>query len=223
MAFKAPPKLPNLLEKVIRFKALRWKNGKLALFDVPGILFQLYAFAYKQRLLENQLGIKKAANIYYRVGKFQGKQGVRMTSERFGYAKTFIDKKRLLEFNVQQSNLVGFGEMKWAKIDFNKNIFVMVGKSALAEEYVRFFGLQKNPIDYFLRGCTTAIIEEVVDRKMLCIETKCIAKGNRYCEFVVRPIEDWDKKSLLFKQQLVKDLPNIKELGAKIEPYLLIR
>jgi hypothetical protein len=225
MTLKLPPKVPKLLEKVIRFRALQWKDGKLFLFNVPGVLSQVYVIAYQQRLLENQVGIKRASNILYNGGKFQARQGAKLFNKRFGYAHTFIDKKKLLYFNLEQSSLTGFGGLKWIRLDFDKNIFIMTGKSALAEEYLRFFGLQKNSVDHWIRGCAAAMIGEVVtkDKKMLCIETKCLAKGNPYCEFIIKPIENWDKKDPLVKAQLTEDLQDIKKLGAKMEPYTFIQ
>ncbi|MCD6590870.1 MAG: hypothetical protein J7K72_02765 [Candidatus Aenigmarchaeota archaeon] len=41
------------------------------------------------------MGFQKTASILYNLGYFQAKEGMKMISERFGYAKTIPDKKKL--------------------------------------------------------------------------------------------------------------------------------
>ncbi|MFH1249201.1 MAG: V4R domain-containing protein [archaeon] len=208
-----------LLQRVIRLKAIKHKDGKLTLWNIPGLLSALYVTVYQQRLME-KLHAKEAANILYNLGRFQAIQGFRMTAKHFGYAKSIESKRRLLEFNTGQSEIVGTGKYKWIKMDFEKNLFLVVGKSTLAEEYKRFFGIQKMPVDHFMRGQGAGYIEELTGKKMLCVETKCIAMGHEYCEFVIKQFGEWDKKDRLVKEQIFTQLPDMKNLGAKMEPYL---
>ena len=216
MVFKKPP---LILQKVLKFKAFKHKDGKFFLFDVPGILVPLYNKIYEQRLLETKFGVKKAASILYASGYLQGKQGFRMTAERFGYAKTLPNKKELLDFTTGQGDLIGLGSFKWVRVDFKNNIFVMRGKSALAMEFKKFFGLQKKPLDHCVRCESAAFIEEITKQKMLSVETSCISMGKPYCEFVVKPIKNWDKKDI--KDQTIDVMPTLDQLGAKIKPYLM--
>jgi predicted hydrocarbon binding protein len=199
----------DILKKLIGFNALNWSDGKFTINKMSGIIHLLYVNVYQQRLLEQQFGKKGAMEHLYSLGIFQGRQGFKIISERFGYKKK-LDKKKLLEFNSKQSEFVGLGKCKWIKIDFVNNIFILRMQSAMAKEYRRLFGLQKEPIDHLIRGITAAFIEELTGNKVLSIETRCIAKGDKLCEFVVKPIHNWNKNYVLSTEQNVDEI-NLKE------------
>jgi predicted hydrocarbon binding protein len=220
MVFKAPP---QLLERVLRFRAIQHKEGRVTLWGIPAVINPAYTAVYEQRLLEKKYGEKDSASILYAIGKMQGHATFRMISERFGYAKTFKDKKRLLEFETGQSIVAGHGIFNWINLDFEKNIFIVRGISPHAEEYKRFFGVQKTPVDSTVRGLATAFVEEVINKKAFGVENRCIAMGSEYCEFVIKPVENWDKKDPVFKSQAIESLPGLKGLGAKIEPYIILK
>ncbi len=217
MVFKPPP---AILQRVMKFKAMQHKDGKFLLWGIPSIISEMYTFVYLQRLLENELGNKKAASILYSMGYLQAENGIRMVSDRFGYAKTIKDKRKLMEFNTGQCEMVGMGSVKCIMTDFKNEIFIIRGESTVAHEYKRFFGIQKNQVDHILRGAIGALVDLLINKKCLCVETKCLATGKQYCEFLVKPLDKWDNKDPLFKSQQIERVKNMKELGAKIEPYL---
>ena len=220
MAFKPPP---AILQRVLRFKAMKHEsNGGITLWGIPSVLSMLYPLVYLQRLLEKQLGPKEAASILYAQASFQSQQGFRMVSERFGYAKSLPDKKKLLEFNAGQGEMIGRGKFEWKLMDFDKGMFISTGFSTTAVEYKRFFGMQKNPVDHYMRGAINGYVETVLGKKTFTAEKRCIAKGNKFCEFVTKPVEKW-KGDPLFKEQGVSRYPDMKQLGSKIEPYLALR
>ena len=213
MALKLPPKLPKLLEKVIRFGALQWKDGKLLLHGIPVFIALASTIILQQKILDNVCGKSMTCSIMYSLAKLQAKQGTAVMMERFGYAHKIEDKKKIFEFNMGQSDVLGSGKLIGIKLDFNKQIFIIKSKSTFAEEYKRTFGLETHPVDYFLRGSLAGGLEPLVNKKMLCIETKCVAQGNPYCIFVIKPIEKWDKKTL--KKENIKDV-DFKKLGANL-------
>jgi predicted hydrocarbon binding protein len=220
MVFRPPP---AILQKVMRFQAIKHRDGKFLLWGIPCFISQLYAYVYLCRLIENRFGKKENMNLNYNFGKLQAREGFRMISERFGYAETIRDKKMMLEFNSGQAELVGIGSLDWVKMDFEKNYFILRVKSPIAEEHKRFFGLQREPVDHFIRGEMTAYIEEISGKKIFTLEKICIAMGKPCCEFIAKPVEEWDKNDPLVKSQWVDDLPGMKDLGAKIEPYLILK
>jgi|GEM_PF-2047822 len=221
MAFKLPS---EMLQKVSMHKALRHSDGKLLLWSNPCLIFAHYILVYLQRLIEKDLGIKEAMRLFYFIGKFQCKIGMKIVNKRFGYAKRLIDKKRLLEFNIGQGELMGVGVFKFKRMDFKNNIFIIEGPTNFGEEYKRFFGVQKEAADFLTTGMMAGFIEEIMGVKVLCIESKCVAKGNDTCQYIVKPIEKWDKKDHLLKgkEGLFKKIPSMQELGAKIDPYLIL-
>ena len=55
----------------------------------------------------------------------------------------------------------------------------------ICEQYKKLFGSSKKPIDYYLAGLFAGASHEIIAGKVKCIETKCVAKGDEYCEFVI--------------------------------------
>ena len=101
MAFKPPP---AILQRVLRFKALKHEQGgKLSLWGTPGVLNTNITESYLQRLIEKVYGEKECMSIFYTLGVFQGRDAFRMISQRFGYAKTIPDKKKLLELSQRNA------------------------------------------------------------------------------------------------------------------------
>lgn len=220
MTFKPPS---PILQRVARFKAMEHKDGKFFIWNVPGLISQLYSVVYLQRNLEKECGLDKTMNALYSMGFFQAENGVKIINEKFGYAKTISDKKKLIEFNSGQAEMVGSGKMKLVRVDFQNNLFIIKMKSNIALEYKKFFGLQKNSVDHFVRGALSGLISPIIEKETLCIETKCVAMGNPFCEFVSKPLDDWDKNDPLFKSQKVEKIKNMKDLGSKIEsPVFLL-
>jgi hypothetical protein len=220
MAFKAPP---SILQRVLRFKAIKHEQGgRLTLWGIPANLWPSYSMVYLQRLMEKDLGSRKTSSILYAMGKFQSIQTFRMVSKRFGYAKTIPDKAKLLKFNTGQAEMGGLGTGEWVRLDFEKGIFILRGRSTFAEEYKRFFGIQSHHVDYFIRGCLEAYIDAVSEnKKMFCIETSCIATGKNYCEYIVREKGDF-KRDEIAGQEVDELTTDIRKLGAKIEPYIAL-
>ena len=211
MAFNPPP---TLLEKVMRFRAIQHKDGKVLLHGIPVLLALFSSNAYQQRLLEHLYGKKAACEVIYGIGKFQAGQGTKIINKRFGYADKIKDIKKIMEFNLNQTEVVGAGKLKWIKVDFDNQIFIVKGDSTFAREYKKLFGLTSYPVDYFLGGCIAGGLEVVLNKKMFCDEIKCIAQGDPTCIFIIRPVEKWDKKIL--KKRFIEDIPSLKELGAKL-------
>jgi predicted hydrocarbon binding protein len=212
---------PPILQKVAKFKAMQHKDGKFLIWGVPCFISELYVFIYLYKLLEDKYGYKEASSILYSMGYLQAQQGILMVNKRFGYAKTIQDKSKLLDFNMGQSEMVGAGKFEWLRKDFTQNTFIVKASSSFADEYKRFFSGQKNPVDHYARGELAALVTSVVEKECICVETRCMALGNSYCEFLIKPIESWKKDYIeLLKNQEISKLKTMKELGAKIEPYI---
>ena len=55
------------------------------------------------------------------------------------------------------------------------------------------------------------------------METRCVVNGKPECEFVAKPINNWDKKNPLYKSQKIDKIVTLKEIGAKKEAYSIGR
>lgn len=108
-------------------------------------------------------------------------------------------------------NALGWGTWRIVELQDNKRLVVRIYNSYEAKGYREQFGLAKGPKCYMAQGTSASImnliylgnIEEKPDLTELfyerlfsgedsfySIETKCLAKGDEYCEFVVERIEE---------------------------------
>src|SRR3989338_2027071 len=213
-----PLKYAHLLEKMLRFRAFKWKDGKVLIFGMTGAFHLLYVDIFAQKIMERDAGKRKTMEFYYTLGRFQAIQGVKIVNKIFGYIKTIKDKKRLIELNIGQFAVLGVGSFKIKTLDFNKDLFIFSGKSAIAEEYKKFFGLQKESIDNYIRGGLAGLIESIIDKPVTCIEASCISQGKLFCNFIVKTNEKWDLKDKIFKEQFVESKDIIRELMPKLSP-----
>ncbi len=212
-----PP--PEILQRVLGFKAIEHKDGKIFIWGLGGSFIPYPTTIFLLRLLEKEFGQEKAANIFYTIGKIQGAQTFELITKKFGYAKTIREKSNLLRFNQGQSDVAGNGHIEWKIIDFEKNFFSAKGATPYAQEYLKLFGLQKNGVDFFMVGQAAGIIESVTNKKMNAFETQCVACGKQFCEAIVFSS---DKKSKFSKYPNYREFKEIdlNKLGSLIEPRL---
>jgi len=222
MALTLPP---PIVQKTLAAKALQFQDGKVYLWDTPCFLDPIQVQTYYHKLIENSCGYEQANRIRYYTAKLQSLTGMKIINNRFGYAETIKEKENLVLFNNGQTEMLGIGKFEWLKIDFENELFICKTVSPFAEDYRRFFGMQKSSIDFWLMGAWAGAIESIVGKKMLNLEGSCIAKGDSHCEFIIKPIEKWDKNDPLFKQHefLLREEPNIKELGGSMETYTKLK
>ncbi len=222
-----PFSIPSpIMQKVARLKALQHKDGKFLIWGNPAFIDPVYIQIYYHKLMENNTSFETANTMRYYTAKFQAMIGMDIINKRFGYAQTMLDKKRLLEFNMGQTEVLGLGKSTLFKSDFEKDAFIIrVMVSPFAEEYKRFFGTQKDPVDYWFMGAWAGTIESLIGKKTLCLENSCIAMGAKFCEFTIKPVEMWDEKDTIFKKNkfLLKEQPSLKDMGAEIPPYLQLK
>ncbi len=76
----------------------------------------------------------------------------------------------------------GWFKVKEINVDPEKLIgYIRIEQSFIAEEY----GCSDRPVCDFLAGYLVGVLEEVFHVKFTCEESKCIAKGDPYCEFIL--------------------------------------
>jgi hypothetical protein len=218
MAFRPPP---AIVQRVMRFKAIKHEDGKFLIFGNPAFIDPIYVQVYYHKLVEKKCG-DEANRIRYYTAKLQAMIGTKIINERFGYAKTIPDKEKLTEFNQGQPEIMGLGQFQRVRMDFKNNLFIYSGRSPYAEEYKRFFGPQKGPVDYWLMGMWAGAFEAITNKKMLCIEKRCVAAGSKTCEFVIKPVKDWEKSELKKYEFLLKEAESMEELGGKMPPYIAL-
>ena len=83
--------------------------------------------------------------------------------------------------------------------------FIFRGKwinSYEAASHLELFGLSDHPVCYSLTGYGSAWCSQFFGADLLEIETKCIACGDPYCEWEVRPWDEWGEAAKPWKDSL---------------------
>ncbi len=136
------------------------------------------------RILVTQLssygsgGLAILYNIGYEIGKGYA-LSYKKILERLGIEKSKDVQKMVAEYSLVL-NGIGRGEIK--EIKFNPFTIII-------RLYDNFECSLANKTEYkgsnFVRGIIAGIVEEFCGKKVMVQETKCIAKGDPYCEFYV--------------------------------------
>lgn len=213
MAFNPPP---AILQKIMAFKALRHENGQFLFFNIPSTILPVQTSVYLCRSLIKQFGEEAAQKILYDTARFQANMGMKIVNERFGYAESFGDKKKLLEFNLGQLAVLGLGEFRITRIDLMTNDMLIEGSCPFAEEYKRIFGLQKNPVDVYVAGVLAGGGSAMVGENLITMETSCIAQGKKQCEFVIKSVSRLTGDEKKEFSHLLKDRPTVQDLGSQL-------
>ncbi|MCM2325088.1 MAG: hypothetical protein NDI94_01375 [Candidatus Woesearchaeota archaeon] len=189
----------KVIEKVHLFDALKHEEGRVTLWGHTCFLNPIEGAVLKDKLIGEASSDEMQKKISYFTEKFQANFGVKMTGEKFGYAKTYKNKKDLLEFSSGQFELLGYGKVTWVRMDFDRGVFIVKMNSPYAEGYRNIYGFSKTPVDYWNAGGWAGCLQYVLGKEVVCIETSCIAKGNQHCEFMIKPVDQWDKDDPLVK------------------------
>jgi predicted hydrocarbon binding protein len=150
------------------------KNGRILFWNRRNIMI------YNEFLEEilNLLTEPAGAVILHRAGKAIGIKMAQDAENAVGERseKTF---ERLLKF-IEGA---GYGKF-YARIDWQRRrVEVVTENSAEAENLV-----STNSHCYLLKGLLTGMVSYLFDNNVTCIESECLAKGDRLCRFIIRSI-----------------------------------
>ncbi len=201
-----------LMQRIIATRAIKLKEGKLRIWGVPAAIYSLFTVSYMTRLLEKGYSGK---DIFYWAGYYQSKAATHTMKDRFGY------KKKIIENVCAHSYMLGLGGAKPKIIDVKRKRFIINSPSEPAKEYLRDFGINKEPVCHFFKGQCAGLINTLFEEEFLAIEEKCIAMGDKICQINVKPKKDWNLKDKNVKAQIPKKMPSPAELDCKLSKKYL--
>jgi hypothetical protein len=217
--FKAPP---AFLQRIAKFNMIKFNNGKFLAWGAPSQILPIFGLAYQRRVLEKFLKIEEIKTIYYNLGLIQGNISFNTIAEKFGMAKKYQDKAAFIKFYLGVSDAIGMGLWEPLKIDFDNEIFMGKGTvSPFAEEYKNIYGVQPYAIDDFIRGEATAMIQNLIGKKCITMETSCIAKGQPMCVIKIKPEDKWAGDPDYDESQKPLNIYTLEDLNAKISKILI--
>jgi len=115
--------------------------------------------------------------VLYEVGKKIGQHAARRISEMFG-----LKGKELLEALAQAGQATGWAITEIKEINFERSSATIIVKDCF--EAVAW---RKKPytVCHWTRGYLAGYLSVVFNKPVEATETKCLAKGDEYCEFVI--------------------------------------
>lgn len=174
-----------LVQRVLTQKHISWKDGGFYLWDVPMIMFPIYDIIdlYKSMVTTHP----GAHTIFYAIGEKQAILAIDYIKNKFG----FKNSTELLQTVLEQSLLLGYGTWLLKRFDPSKPRATMVNpKPTFAKHFKIVHGQQSAGIDYYFAGTKAGMVEALTDKKAICVETMCAAKGDNQCVLEVFPEEE---------------------------------
>lgn len=178
-------------------------RGAIELFKSRMMLFNMDALATMRRVMYDQAGERMA----------------RMMLASFGYESATRDFSSLAGLfpDAQEESLLGLGPLmhSWSgivrvvpellEVDHESGHFLFKGKwinSYEANVHLSTFGKSNAPVCFSLTGYGSAWCSAYFKRPLLEIETKCVACGDEFCEWEIRPWDDWGPEADAWKRSL---------------------
>lgn len=134
-----------------------------------------------------------------------GKEAAKVILTRYGYScghEDAIHFARQSELELPDPRLVvvgpqlhmfqGIAEVISSKLEFDddKGHYLMEGRwnnSYEAEQHLRLFGYDDDPVCWTLRGYASGFSSMAFGTQMICIEEKCLGRGDDYCAWRLVP------------------------------------
>lgn len=165
---------------------LNLDKGRLSLSTVPFAIFLTKSIYHMQEELKKHTG-DSWKKILYDSGKTDAfvanTSYLHICAEEKNSKELLTDNKKAVDFLVREYNKIGKGELivEYAPEQFKS--FIMLKYSPIALEYVEHGG-SKEQVCYYFAGVyagSMSIFHPGAEGK----ETKCMAKGDPHCEFVI--------------------------------------
>lgn len=168
------------------------EKGEVFLDDNSVLILSRGNLAHLQKDFERVIG-PVATSIVYNSGR-EYAQNVQSNIKRSiikliaKISKEMIARKMLDVFSSW-----GYGKAEFLELDAKRPYAKLkVTNSANALGYEN----SKKPVCHFIRGIFAGAGTIIMEKEMHCLETKCVAKGDPYCEFEVLTKEETEKRKL---------------------------
>jgi predicted hydrocarbon binding protein len=164
--------------QILEELAFNPEKGGLFYKEVRYLLLRPETLAAFQKAAEREMG-EKASEVLYE----SGFQGGTLSSKRFREIFGFSDEE-IIRFMVKMGCQIGWGRFELAKFDGHQGVLsVKVYHSPFAEGY----GPSSQPVCHTIRGVLGGMGSLVFGKEIESKEVSCLAKGDDYCRFDIRP------------------------------------
>ena len=167
-------------KKLMLGRLLELKEGEIDFMSVPVAIIPIDVLIDLQKALVKSIGYPNAYEKLYN-GSKEGS---------ISYNKHFIEKygfkniEKIAEWQSKIVTVAGWGKTEWLKIDCDsKTATVRFTNSP----FIKGYGSSKCPACIIQTGFAAAGANLFFQQDVDAIETRCVAKGDPYCEVQVAP------------------------------------
>lgn len=182
----------ELITKLLLHGQLKFEEGSISLLGQDGVMVPVSNICDMQKIIEE---CKKGYEIYVSAKKL-GQEWIR--NVLMSYKMDTIDEQ--VKWGENVFTLAGFGKMRVKNWNVNEKTMIY---NVLDSTMAKFYGNVGRCVDHIPRGwfagASTVFFKSDVD----CVETMCLAKGDEYCEFLIKPRDKFDFTNPLVKAQLM--------------------
>lgn len=185
----------DIVAQLLMHGQLKFEDGKIILLNQSVAMTPLSTYTQLVKLL-NDAG---SQSLLYKSAKKTGFTWNQNMLKNYN-TKT---RREIFDWGKKVMGLAGFGEFNVVKggLDSNRNIWVME-KSQVASLFFDEFGKSNFPVCHVPRGYYAGAASFLYEKELDAIESKCIAKGDPFCEFVIDEIKNFEFKDELIRLQL---------------------
>jgi len=185
--------LNSFYDKFVFTNGLQFRHSNFFLINLPFVMLPVDVLAAIAEKEDKALNL----SVYYSVkAAISGDVRDRFKID-FG-----VEGEKGLAFMESYISASGWGQIDRTDLDFeNARALVSVTDSPVAAACKNV----KAPVDAFMRGFLAGLFTVYFGRNVECIESKCAALGESHCDFVIKPIEEFNFENLLTRAQLKID------------------
>lgn len=169
--------LANFLKKALFSRMFVAEKGKIELLRSDYMLIHVPAMA---EICHEFSKIKGGKKKLYDVGFESGGEVMK------DFKKVLPASRMVVSTMMELQEMMGWGKVSIKEFDMKKKHFEMQWESTIAQAMLDKFGKQKEVTCSWSMGVMTGALSELTDTKLHAEEKKCIAKGDDYCEFILR-------------------------------------
>ncbi|MEM4257005.1 MAG: 4-vinyl reductase [Candidatus Diapherotrites archaeon] len=184
--------LNSFYDKFIFANALQYKQNNFYLANLPFVILPVSVLISIAEKNDKNLDL----SLYYSV-----KDSITYSLRKELELDFGIEGKKSIDFMRTFFTASGWGSIEIIDIDTEKGrAIVKVENSPVAKNVKN----TKKPCDTFLRGFLAGIFTIYFKIDVDCVETKCIATGSPNCEFIIKPLKEFNFENPLTRSQLLK-------------------
>lgn len=173
----------NILKELLFSREISFEEGSITMLKGRVVIIPIHVFAaiYK-KLQKYNIDPDK---FLYEIGKEEGVYWIGQIKGRYK-----MKPLEMLKWGLNSMSVGGWGRIETVKVDLLKRDTAIF--RAYNSPFAKLLGRTGKVSDPILTGFICGGGSVIYNKSLECKETKCIAKGDMFCEFLVSPSKkDW--------------------------------